>query len=132
MPLAAPPLPCATRLDIYDALIDTEPSTRAYQAAYAEAARLCGTCTSLCDDRITAGSSPRTAADFDDTEWIPARKRLVLPPGAQPERRPAAWSRLVAGLAGQGWTPAAIADALSVSERTVTNLLALAASDRAA
>lgn len=149
MPLAALLLPCTTRPDIYDTLLDQHPDSPAYQDAHTEAVSLCSTCTRQCTDRVTPSSGPRVVEEFDDTEWIPAPAPVVLlpvgptrgrreyfPPTGreyvQPARRPAVWARMVAALAEQGRTPAAIAEALCVSENTVTALLALAAPDRAA
>jgi len=142
MPLApAPALPCTTRPNIYDVLLDAEPDTSAYKAAHAEAVSLCSTCTRSCGERVTLSSAPRGVEDFDDTEWIPAPKPVVLlpvgparqprvyfpPTGREyvrPERRPAVWARMAAELAAEGRPLTGIALALCVSEETAAQLLA--------
>lgn len=130
-------LPCASRIDVYDALIDSEPGTSDFQVAQVEAARLCAGCVRQCAERITPDASPWTVADFNATQWTPKRAPRA-PRRTRPEQRqhkyvqPAAWARMVAAMAGQGLAPAVIAEALRVDESTVTELLALAMSDRAA
>ena len=121
---SAPSLPCASRIDVYDVLIDSEPGTQTYQAAHAEAARLCAGCAHRCVERITPDSGPRTVAEFNATQWIPKRKPLVLPTNSPPPRRRNMWASTVVALAGQGVTAAAIATALGLSESAVTRLLA--------
>ncbi|MFJ3793819.1 hypothetical protein [Kitasatospora sp. NPDC090091] len=133
-------LPCTTRLDVYDALLDAELDTQAYKAAHDQAAQLCGACPRPCIEKVTATSAPRTVQDFDDTEWIPApapavllplntvrRSRVYWPPTGrdyvQPDRRPTAWARMAAELADDGRTLPDIAAALCVDEATATALI---------
>ncbi|GAA1977265.1 hypothetical protein [Kitasatospora viridis] len=134
-------LPCGTDPAAYDALLDEEPSSPAYQAARDTAVQLCTGCPSPCPERITPGSEPRTVQDFDDSDWIPAPAPVVLlpvrptrrrprhfPPTGRdyvrPERRPAVWASMAAELAAEGRSLDDIAAALCVSEETVTALLA--------
>ncbi|MFD3741616.1 hypothetical protein [Streptomyces sp. NPDC058629] len=106
-------LPCAGQTTLYDAALysdDVPPALRA--RAVRQAAALCATCPSPCDQQVTASTSHAMAPAALDGGCI-----------RRPEERVSAWAHMAAERAAAGQSLADIAVDLWVDEATAAALI---------
>lgn len=66
-------LPCTGRTALYDAVLWPDEGAEPNPAARATAARLCAACPAPCEQKVTAGTAPRTVVLLDE-DWLPEER----------------------------------------------------------
>lgn len=125
--------PCIGRQNIYDtALFDTVPTSARVRALH-QAAALCASCLTPCEQKITV-SSQRSELVLLEPGWMPPVRKVrreaevrrltsVSSDYVPPARRAAVWAAWAVELAAAGMPLAKIADELCVTEGTAARLL---------
>ncbi|MGW7630480.1 hypothetical protein ACWGKO_16315 [Streptomyces griseoincarnatus] len=134
--------PCTSHPRLYDlALFDDVPDTDRQQAIH-QAAALCATCPSRCDQPITTDSRPAELVLLDP-DWLPPQREGKPEPEPQIQarrrctsrtdgdyvptgQRVTVWAEMCADQAAEGRSVADIAADLCVSEDTAVRLIAVA------